>query len=33
MFEPAVRKFPFVIKGVPDRYKIPEMFDKAILEN
>ena len=33
MFEPAVRKFPFVIKGVPDRYKIPDMFDKAILEN
>ena len=26
------KKLPFVIRYVPDQYKIQQMFDKAILE-
>ena len=29
----AVKKVPFVIRYVPDRYKTQQMSDKAILEN
>ena len=29
----AVKKFPFVIRYVPDQYKTQEMCDKVIIEN
>ena len=29
----AIKKFPFVIRYVPDRYKAQKMCDKASLEN
>ena len=33
MCKNAVKKFPFVIKYVPDQYKTNEICDKVIIEN
>ena len=33
MFKGAVKKLPFKIKYVPDRYKTKEICDKVIIEN
>ena len=29
----AVKKLPFAIRYVPDRYKTQQMWDKAVIEN
>ena len=33
MYKNTVKKLPFIIKYVPDRYKTKEMCNKVILEN
>ena len=33
MCKHTVKKLPFVIRYVPDRYKAQQMCDKTILEN
>ena len=33
MCKHAVRKLPFVIRYVPDRYNTQQMFNKAVLKN
>ena len=33
MCKHAVKRLPFVIRYIPDRYKTQQMCDKAILEN
>ena len=33
MCKHAVKKLPYLLRYIPDRYKIPQMCDKAILKN